>query len=744
MKRIFTVLLAMALLLCILTCLPLSVSAVSEAYADDSYEEDIAALVGESLEEPDFAIDLQSSIKKDRKGEQIMTVVLTLRDIKDDFEMHSLNAKLYYDAERLTMTNGFRADLSVDCVTALPYGEESTWENLTTARVDGLIDICFVVSDKPEQVLDAEHPIVLTFTFALTEGYEKAGVYIPTESVYGVNCDDWETLEGNGAYTVAEREDFIYEIADDQATVTGYNGRGGDVVIPSTLGGYPVTAIGDNAFYCCDNVTSIEIPNGVTAIGESAFSGCNSLVSINIPNGVTTIEYRTFFDCTGLKSINIPNGVTTIRPWAFNSTGLTNVEIPDSVTEIGDYAFANSSLTSVTIPNGVTTIESGVFYNCYDLTSIEIQGDVTKIGDGAFDCCSSLTSIEIPDGVTEIGSWAFYGCASLASINIPDGVTEIGSAAFFNCTSLASINIPDGVTYIGFRTFEGCTSLSDVIFGSGVKEIEMHAFAFCSSLTSIAIPDGVTTIGENAFWSCSGLKSASIPDSVTTIEWGLFDDCDNLTDVYCLAPSKPDGWDDEWLGDCSATVHWGMEMPCEHKNITTSHKDATCTEAGYEDVICNDCGETISHTELPATGTHSYGAWKETKAPTCTEEGTEERECSVCGHKETRAKAMISHNYVDGICTACGAKDPAYVEPEAPDDPGSPDDPEPPAPILGDVDGDGKIDATDYMKLKRFCLGSFDLTDEQKAVVDVNKDGKVNSLDYMMIKRHVLGTYKIA
>ena len=44
---------------------------------------------------------------------------------------------------------------------------------------------------------------------------------------------------------------------------------------------------------------------------------------------------------------------------------------------------------------------------------------------------------------------------------------------------------------------------------------------------------------------------------------------------------------------------------CEHTNTTTTTVDATCTTAGYTTVTCDDCGEEISKTEIPATG-HSY------------------------------------------------------------------------------------------------------------------------------------------
>ncbi|MCH5182537.1 MAG: hypothetical protein J1E00_00040 [Oscillospiraceae bacterium] len=62
---------------------------------------------------------------------------------------------------------------------------------------------------------------------------------------------------------------------------------------------------------------------------------------------------------------------------------------------------------------------------------------------------------------------------------------------------------------------------------------------------------------------------------------------------------------------------------------------------------------------------------------------------------------------------------------------------------LGDINGNGKIDALDYLHLKRYCLGTAALTPEQSAAADVNHDGKINSFDYLYVKRHVLGTYTI-
>ena len=78
--------------------------------------------------------------------------------------------------------------------------------------------------------------------------------------------------------------DFEYEVDDGKVTITDYTGAGGDVVVPDTIDGRPVTCIGDNAFCYCTGLTSITLPEGCTTIGYYAFSGCTNLTSITLPD----------------------------------------------------------------------------------------------------------------------------------------------------------------------------------------------------------------------------------------------------------------------------------------------------------------------------------------------------------------------------------------------------------------------------------------------------------------------------
>lgn len=132
--------------------------------------------------------------------------------------------------------------------------------------------------------------------------------------------------------------------------------------------------------------------------------------------------------------------------------------------------------------------------------------------------------------------------------------------------------------------------------------------------------------------------------------------------------------------------------------------------------------------ETAAGAGHTFD-WKVTKAPTCTEKGSEILTCTICGETAGPPRTIdeLGHLYHADKCRICGA--------EAPNDPL--------AGLLGDLGGNGEIDAADYLLLKRYCLGTFKLTDAQQSVADVNRDGAINALDYLLVKRHVLGTFKI-
>ena len=87
--------------------------------------------------------------------------------------------------------------------------------------------------------------------------------------------------------------DWEYVVSEGKVKITKYTGNSHDISILSVLGGYPVVAIGEDAFNN-KNILFVNIPEGVTSIGARAFKGCTQLIRIHIPDSVTYIANDAF------------------------------------------------------------------------------------------------------------------------------------------------------------------------------------------------------------------------------------------------------------------------------------------------------------------------------------------------------------------------------------------------------------------------------------------------------------------
>jgi hypothetical protein len=63
--------------------------------------------------------------------------------------------------------------------------------------------------------------------------------------------------------------------------------------------------------------------------------------------------------------------------------------------------------------------------------------------------------------------------------------------------------------------------------------------------------------------------------------------------------------------------------------------------------------------------------------------------------------------------------------------------------VPGDLDGNGIVDTTDYLRLKAAVHGSFMLNDVQTEAADVDETGSLDSQDYQNIKSYFLGNYNL-
>ncbi len=343
-----------------------------------------------------------------------------------------------------------------------------------------------------------------------------------------------------------------------------------------------VTAIGEDAFYCCDKLTSIVIPDSVTSIGDDAFYACDKLKYVTMGNSVETIGYGAFEFCERLMSIVIPSSVKEIDYLAFRNCNNLIEVVNKSALPIGRGSeqdgyvgyYAKHIIHDETQSNFIEQ-DGYLFYNdngnysLMDYTGTKtdlilpdtIENKAYQINKNAFYGNEKITSITIGDGIgiQTIEAEAFYECSNLSSVIIPNSVTSIGNEAFGECNSLTNIRLSDNIISISRNTFSGCDKLQYNVYDNGkylgnennpylvligassrdITSCSIHeetkiivgAFYNCVSLTSIDIPDSVKVIDEESFYRCTGLTSVKIGNNVETLGWSAFESCTNLTSI---------------------------------------------------------------------------------------------------------------------------------------------------------------------------------------------------------------------
>ena len=340
--------------------------------------------------------------------------------------------------------------------------------------------------------------------------------------------------------------------------------------VPATLGGKPVTSIGDDAFMYSE-ITSVTLPSSVKWIGDYAFQYCTDLLQVVLPNSVIEIGTCSFEGCTSLKQFTLSRNLKKIPPSAFfGCSSLFEVYNCDNLTEIGPFAFYHcpklmSEAVGSLIANGPSVGE-----NAFGFAGLTSRSGTLTIPDSmapasiaknafAYSYCSVLSLPESFFGKFD-KSAAFYGVPSTMEVmyrfsdgsfaRVVDGVTwryttatgykatvtgtdstadsltvpakfgsytvtAIGANAFKDNTKLTWVTLPDSVTDIGAGAFSGCTSLNKtgISSTSNVKTIGANAYSGCG-LPIVTLPDTVTSLGKDAFKDSAGLYKASLPGSL--------------------------------------------------------------------------------------------------------------------------------------------------------------------------------------------------------------------------------------
>ena len=366
----------------------------------------------------------------------------------------------------------------------------------------------------------------------------------------------------------AEAADWNYDA--NYAILRGYDGAGGDVVVPAEIDGFTVDVIGVSVFKG-DKITSLTLPETVLELRSNAVSSCEKLASVTLPQSLAVINRMNFFSCNALSEVTIPAGVRYIGDTSFRfCDALRKITfegvcpaidmdcfsvlpedavayVPDDQLEAYTAAFENAGSTVSVQPSGKNAViveNNGYVEEEFDFDAS--TGTITSYNGYA-------TYLAIPETiggapVKAIGPEAFARHTYLAFLELPEGLESIGDSAFYNCETLGRVRFPSTLKTIGDNAFYNAYK-SSVLELTSVESIGDYAFYFAGLKGSLELPEGLRTIGEHAFEACANMgANLYLPSTLESIGSNAFKGDYNIQYVVLESLTAPTLGEDVFAG----------------------------------------------------------------------------------------------------------------------------------------------------------------------------------------------------
>ena len=284
------------------------------------------------------------------------------------------------------------------------------------------------------------------------------------------------------------------------------------------------TELTENAYAGCTQLTRVVIGTSAAMIRKNSFYNCSGLTTLTIPANVTLIEPEAFAYCSGMKNFYV-NSYNT------KYAGSGGVLYNKACTELHTYPWDKGATFEV--PSIVTVIGESAFLGDTKLTGITLDSRLDAVNAKAFKGCSNLASLTIPNQATTIADEAFSGCSNMASLTIGNSVNTIGASAFYGCSKIPSVTIPESTTDIAASAFQGCSMMTTLTLGGNLVTLGDNAFRSCSSLTEVVMPLSLVQTGEGIFRSCTSLTDVTIGANLMALNPYSFNGCTALANIHC-------------------------------------------------------------------------------------------------------------------------------------------------------------------------------------------------------------------
>ena len=317
---------------------------------------------------------------------------------------------------------------------------------------------------------------------------EKDVVTIPA-ALYNVDTLRNIHVAAGNTYYYSQDGVLFYREAANRLTLLKFPESSAitDYAVPKDI---HAKAIGEYAFDHCQNLVSVELPEGLEVIREEAFNWCENLKTVTLGPDVKELQSYAFYYCKNLETLTLSPVLEDVLTGSglLSGTGLKTLIVPQATSYVPEAMYQHNTLENIQVAEGNPLYKSvdGVLYSADGKTLVSYPKGRTA------------TSYTVPEGTVEIGKYAFRSNECIEEVILPEGLTVIGQQSFEYCTGLKKMELPKSVTTLDYDAFYNCSGLTEFTLSENLTEDTVHSGIISGStkISTVTISAGAQFVPE--------------------------------------------------------------------------------------------------------------------------------------------------------------------------------------------------------------------------------------------------------